>query len=233
MNRWRWILCAVALNACLYAAFLWLDFTQIGSPASTWLKYAGILLCAAITFLARGRELSRGDLRLLQAALLLTVLADTSLLLLNQPVAGVAVFCAVQALHTTRFNGRSLKNPPKVLLFAFPIAILLYYLLDSLGMMFNPQFSVTLLYAPLLLISVASAIIAALRCKFPLINAVFMALGMVLFLLCDVNVALYNSLAASMPRISNAALPQIWLYYLPSQVLLALSGIQFKTNQAL
>ncbi len=86
-----------------------------------------------------------------------------------------------------------------------------------------------LYYAICLLTSLTKAIKAYKYEIYPNPNGQMIALGMILFLLCDINVALYNILGyiGKVNVFYNISFVSMWLFYLPSQVLLALSGYRY------
>ena len=116
----RYVKIFIAVQVLLYAAFLWLDMS--GAGGSRWIKYASIVLCLGFSaFLS-----ARGGEKLVTAAMGFTLAADTFLLLLGTAyAAGVALFCAVQALYFVRIyraNGRRAALPARLALFLdFPL----------------------------------------------------------------------------------------------------------------
>jgi len=75
----------------------------------------------------------------------------------------------------------------------------------------------------------AGALSAFIRHKaYPFPNRIFVPLGMFMFLLCDINVALMNVLTPGAGRAAARIL--IWVFYLPSQALLSVSGIKIGGN---
>ena len=140
---------------------------------------------------------------LLITAMLLTVCADYCLIISGWYTVGVAVFCAVQAAYIIRHTrkARWLRFLPLAVL----PALVVYFLTKDL------LISIAVVYAQLLLLSVFAAFLYR---KFLII------LGMLLFLLCDICVALYN---LGTP-VSNLAFGLIWVFYAPSQMLLATSS---------
>ena len=80
-------------------------------------------------------------------------------------------------------------------------------------------YPIALFYAIALVSNVVRAINVCKEQRFPSPNRYMIAYGMILFLLCDVNVALYNTLLST-----EMTYVLMWFFYLPSQVLLALSG---------
>lgn len=201
----------LALEAVLYAAFLTWDLT-IGGRGSNPIKYAGILLCLGYSlYLER-----RGGSRLVPAALTLTALADVFLLLLDSHYAlGVGLFCLVQGLYLVRIfrsnGGKSLWGLRIVLFFA---ALLI---LKGLGLLL-PLNILALFYFSNFLCNA----LASLGC--PGGNMRLFSLGLWLFLCCDVCVGLFQSPELASPAVGAFVQVGMWLFYLPAQVLIALSG---------
>jgi hypothetical protein len=73
-------------------------------------------------------------------------------------------------------------------------------------------------YAAALTASLITAFIYRKNLPYP--NSLILPLGMALFFLCDINVGLYNIVSAD----NNIFWILIWVCYLPSQTLLALSA---------
>lgn len=201
----------LALEAVLYAAFLTWDLT-IGGRGSNPIKYAGILLCLGYSlYLER-----RGGSRLVPAALTLTALADVFLLLLDSHYAlGVGLFCLVQGLYLVRIfrsnGGKSLWGLRIVL---FLLALLV---LKRLGLLL-PLNVLALFYFSNFLCNA----LASLGC--PGRNMRLFSLGLWLFLCCDLCVGLFQSPELASPAVGAFVQVGMWLFYLPAQVLIALSG---------
>ena len=62
---------------------------------------------------------------------------------------------------------------------------------------------------------------------YPEPNKYLMLFGMLLFLFGDINVGLAYLLKGSSTSFYNISIQLIWVFYLPSQVLLSLSGYNF------
>ena len=192
----------VCAEAALYAAFLAVDIGAAG-PSTVPLKYTGILLCAAFALYA---ALWGGD-RLVFPALVLTVLADWFLLVRNDGYAvGVALFLCVQTVYYLRLrrlgagSGWLLRTALALLIGAGLFALRMATPLNLLaGLYFSQLVSNTLLAW------------TARRDALPLF-----ALGLTLFL---TNSGLLP------PEVLRFVSVGMWLFYLPSQVLIALSAL--------
>lgn len=195
------------LECAIYAIFLFLDLTGRGGM-TLWLKYAGILLCLLFAVLCA----AKGGDRLIAPALLLTACADWFLLVRGDHlIAGMLFFLCVQAIYLFRLRregavGLWLRLVLPVLLIALLFALNLVTLLNVLAMIYFSQL-------------LSSAILA-----WRLTRLRLFALGLTLFVGCDVCVGLFNT-AAMFPALYSFVSVGMWAFYLPSQVLIVLSAL--------
>lgn len=203
-------------EALLYAAFLTLDLLNAGAGWSKGLKYASILLCFAF---ARA-EAADWDGRLVGTALGFTLAADWFLLVLDRwYLAGVCAFCVVQVLYLARIHrllGGGLRG---TLLLRSLLVLGAEGALVALGL-WEPLTAVSALYFIQLAVNALESLRLGRR------YAGF-ALGLWLFIGCDLCVGLRN-LFAFLPGAGQGGLfafarVGMWLFYLPSQVLIASS----------
>lgn len=196
----------LGLEGLLYAAFLTLDLLGRGSETNG-LKYGGVLLCLAFTLTA---AFFGGD-RLTAPALALTAAADWFLLVRNDHLmVGVALFLAVQTLYLLRLRRA---GAPQAFWLRGGLALLAGVVLYQLNMATPLNLLAGLYFSQLL-----SNSILAWTTK----NRLFAA-GLTLFVGCDVCVGLFNW-GLCLPFTSVG----MWLFYLPSQVLIALSALPKK-----
>lgn len=202
----------LSVEAVVYAAFLSWDLT-IGGRGSNPIKYAGILLCLGCSlYLAR-----RGGSRLVPAALTLTALADVFLLLLDTHYAlGIGLFCLVQGIYLVRIfrsNGGRILWGLRLILFVLALVVL-----KRLGLLI-PLNVLALFYFTNFLCNA----LASLGC--PGRNMRLFSVGLWLFLCCDVCVGLFQSPELASPAVGAFVQVGMWLFYLPAQVLIVLSGV--------
>lgn len=201
----------LATEAVLYAAFLTWDLT-IGGRGSAPIKFGGILLCLFYALYLH----KLGGSRLIPAALALTALADVFLLLLDAHYAlGILLFCLVQGLYFVRIyrsnGGRSLWGLRLVLfLLSLPALNALELLL--------PVNVLALFYFSNFLCNALSS----LSC--PGWSMRLFSVGLWLFLCCDLCVGLFQNPQLVPPAVNAFVSVGMWLFYLPAQVLIALSG---------
>ena len=201
----------LSVEGAVYACFLVLDLMGQGGQ-TTFLKYAGILLCLAFSLLG-------GD-RLVSLALALTAGADWFLLVRNDHYAlGVALFLGVQTVYYVRLRRAGADS-------AWPLRSALA-LGAGLGIYALRMASPVNLLAALYFSQLASNTLLAWRLKGRRWRT--FALGLTLFAGCDVCVGLFNALPPdSSPYFAVSV--GMWLFYLPSQVLIALSALPEKEN---
>jgi len=157
-------------------------------------------------------------------------LADLFLLIIdNYYEVGIAIFSIVQITYSIRYDVENGKKTVRNCIICFLILLLIFIVANLIT---EVPFIIllALFYGICLITNVIKAKKAYINGVFPKPNGVMVVLGMVLFLLCDINVALYNVLGTfyinePLYRISSVSM---WLYYLPSQLLLSLSGYKFK-----
>lgn len=199
---------------------------------------------------------SGGDVLILTVILLFTVVSDVFLLFTESISIGVMFFCVVQTLyfiwlryimHRLPQNG-TIHEPVRAhnkvirdafflylirIIIATAACMLLRIKIGDLGA--SGEIVLVVFYAVIFLGNIFSLIriIATRRWREGAVNLTVLLTGLILFVLCDVNVALYNICAwvQEIPAIwrvlSGVAM---WLFYLPSQLLIIYSVIH-KNNR--
>ncbi|MCY6356116.1 lysoplasmalogenase family protein [Clostridium sp. ZS2-4] len=211
----RIIIVAIIL---IYINFLMVDL-QGGD--SRMLKYISILLCFILSLFIRDRGNDKRDTRLLHEALFFTISADLNLVILNNFILGVSAFCIVQIIYIIRHSRNIFLNKRDIVLFLIE-GIIVSRLVIMLNMRiyeYKELYIIACIYSILLLTSVLMAFGTIKRVFYSKINSYFITIGMILFLLCDINVGLYH-----IGKIQYISGILVWLFYLPSQLLLSLSG---------
>ena len=205
----------LAVECALYAVFLTLDLTGRGGLTIP-IKYAGVLLCLAYALLCARRD---GD-RLVPVALALTAGADWFLLVLNDHyAAGIALFLCVQTVYFAclRLAGAGTGWFLRSVL-ALGAGLAVY----AAGMASPVNLLAALYFSQLLSNTALAWTLNGKRWR-------RFALGLTLFVGCDACVGLFNALPAASP-LYPAASVGMWFFYLPSQVLIALSSRPEKEN---
>jgi len=135
------------------------------------------------------------------------------LIIYNNPV-GLLFFICVQTIYFFRYLSARLYAAALIPVLLGVFLILTYFTRLPF------ETGLAAVYACAL---ITGAVTAFLRRKaYPHPNRVLIPLGMLLFMLCDINVALINILPEGAGR--GAAGILIWVFYLPAQALLSISG---------
>ena len=200
-----------AASGALWLVFLFLDLTKTGD--STWIKFTAICLCCAAALTgAKSR-----DGQLVALALCFTVAADWFLLVRNDRYAvGIALFLCVQTVYYLRLRrmGAGAACPLRAgLALGLGVGLYLLRLASPVNLLAGLYFSQLL-----------SNTVLAWRSGRP--GRLF-AVGLTLFVGCDVCVGLFNALPPGSPPYSAASVG-MWFFYLPSQVLITLSALPGK-----
>lgn len=206
--------CFVCVEAALYAGFLWLDLTGHAGP-DVALKYAGILLCLAFSLWCA----AHGGDRLVPPALLLTALADLLLLVADRYYAlGVLIFLGAQSAYLIRLR---LKTRQSWWLLRCALPLVAGLLLYELGQAGALNLLAGLYFSQLVVNTILAWSVRGKRWR-------LFAAGLTLFICCDLCVGAFNSPGLVPPALYRFAAVGMWLFYLPSQVLIALSALPQK-----
>jgi len=185
------------------------------------IKFTFIVVCMLLVLMTRRYAVSKRDWLFLTLAMGATLAADFFLLIVRAYPVGVTVFWFAHVFHTLRFSGK------RALLF-FPLALpvpIVFLIVTG-----NALVAISMVYMGLFIMSIAAMIFAVKNKKYPPPNNILIVTGMILFVLCDIHVALFN--LGNMGAINNHALTEyavdaIWLFYAPAQICLAFSAMQF------
>jgi hypothetical protein len=210
----------------LYICIILMDLSQkTFCISSDKIKYFCILFCFFISLLTGKNTLNTKDLHLLQLGLFLTALADLCLIIFNYFALGITLFCLVQITYSIRYKPDSALFTLKFFASILVSIIIGYLIISFFIVKLDILFVIALFYSVCLITSFTRA----QKNTYPKPNKYMAACGMLLFLLCDINVGLRNiSSLINMPEFFIAqTYTLIFIFYLPSQLLLALSGINW------
>jgi len=217
-NRQNIVLLTAIIS--LYLAFLSVDlFSNSMHQLSTNLKYASIVMCFLLAISLHWQSVNRQDSRYVVVALALTLVADWFLLFTNNNIAGIFWFCLVQLVYLKRCH-----KP----LFQLGIVVATCAVMVDFLTAFRSLHVIAGLYALLII----ACLIATFKTTLPKFNLRCVQIGMLLFVLCDLHVALLNRLPAT-NNYRAFAVVAIWLFYLPAQCLLALSAFGATVEKSL
>jgi len=201
----------VLLIITLYGMFLTVDiFFYSGSLLSNILKFTSIVMCFFLACSYLTGSLNKKDTFLVVLALFFTIGADIFLLFTNYHVIGIAFFITVQCVYLIRYN----KSVLQFSILYFIIAILIFTFTNI---------SILYIFSGLYAVLILSTLWATFKTSLSRYQLLLVRVGMILFILCDIHVALFNVLLRYSPYF-NIASVAMWLFYLPSQFLIALSA---------
>lgn len=208
----------VFIEAILYASFLYFDFVDV--RVAEYIKYSSILLClvASILLIIKKRSICSVFTSI---ALLYTCFSDYFLLLSHDNdlfIIGIFTFFIAQIFYALMINKRS--NGKRLLLdISLRVTLTVILLIVALSIKLDALTTCALIYFIELLVNFIMSLIHSKENKRYLI----LALGFFLFILCDVNVAL-NNLNIEGENLTFAIYFMMWLFYLPSQVILSMNS---------
>ncbi len=232
LNKSLWIETISSFTVLIYILFLYMDAStkNLGNINSIYLKYVIIVLSFIITLFIGNHGYNKIDRCALQCARFFTLIADYYLLIHDNFPLGIFFFCLVQLTYIVRHSLME-HNPYKNVIFLALALVISMFISFKINYTEKKLIILALVYVALLLTSVYSAVGTLTRGKYTKDGAMLIAIGMVLFFLCDLS-ATYNIIGQTSlrtiisPNIQFLIGYLIWVFYAPSQVFLALSGFK-------
>lgn len=192
---------------------------------SVALKLLSIAICVVFLSKLSLANPENRDARLMVLIMSLTLASDVILLLTRQFTVGLILFVIVQSLYSIRIQKRLIMKEVFVK-GAFFVACLLFFM-QKMPERFNFALMLALgaFYA---LLFIWNIVVTTIKKSNNDYDRRLFAIGLILYALCDINVAIYNfpSFFESnimLSRIYAFSGLAMWLFYLPGQVALALS----------
>lgn len=206
----------------------------LGSINIDIIKYTSITVCFIYVFFCSRSLYESKEKNVARVAFFFTFLADYFLLFTQKYYIGVGCFLVVQCMYLFRMSSTIqefiyyLRKRIFVWVCGVIIMLSVYFLTGIWKETYSENRHLTIflmmlcsLYAFIFI----GNIILAWRLKNE--NKVFL-IGLLLFFLCDCNVAIYNITEGISMELLSLSGRLIWLFYLPSQVLLVESFIKRK-----
>ena len=175
-----------------------------------------------MTLISNENVINKRDINLLRMGMFFTLIADLFLVILDYHIAGVLMFCLVQIIYIIRYTEGKSNNIIRRLIGAFILLSISYFWINKYIVKFEYLILIGFFYGICIFISMLKSIEAGKMDIYPKLNKNMIIWGMALFALCDLNVAL-----ARIESIHNISSSLIWIFYLPSQVLLSLSVYKY------
>jgi len=210
----------ITAEIAIFIAFNVLTATQPDDPV--FVKYSGILLCLAVA--AATIYFNKRDAVVLTCALAFTALSDFFIFVLDAYYeVGVTTFFIAQSFYLYRLYSDRLRKIYATLIVRAVLAAVAITVLAVCAEM-NYLLAIVSLYFVMLAVNCAEAFTL---CRNGFKNALF-AVGLLLFICCDVCVGLHNfgsALGVELPKgFQNFAQYAMWIFYLPSQVCITCSA---------
>jgi TRAP-type C4-dicarboxylate transport system permease small subunit len=244
----------VAASAALYVLFAIADvfgvrytigmFSSVINISSDVLKYVSVCVCFFVSAIVARRTPYKRDAWLQVGVFAFTLVADYLILFTPHFTAGVLVFCCAHIVAIDRYAGFEVVKKMAFAIGGVAVVLiiaLLIYSYVSYAPVSNFEHSESLdlalmadkyslpIAAVLYAILIFAVTAAAFTRRQAHMNNILSRTGMVLFLLCDINVLLWNlRLQAGFTEIPEWTITLVWLFYLPGQTALALSAYGFE-----
>lgn len=242
VNRKAFTFFFLIIELVIYGVFLWIDlFCPDFSSYSSGIKYFGIVLCFFYILISywylksnlndekRKENLSCigeiQDSKLMVVIVTGTLLADWCILLHDYYVLGVSFFVIVQLLYLYRIS-LLMKVHFGSNLIIFVIIVTIFILIDC---RIDSLFLLSTFYGVGIVLNNLRGMCYLKEHGMKRNKETFFFLGLFLFLLCDISVAIYNmGMYLSVNHeffdfLYGMAKNFMWIFYLPSQVLISLS----------
>lgn len=232
----------LVIQSVLYGTFLSLDILGRNITLSNRVKFAVVVLCFSYVIITGIKDRSRKH-KLLIYALAFTVISDFFILLSDYYLYGVLTFIIAQQLYGMRiselFNNEIINSSPISLIRNFAIRLLyqgaITFFVGVILWLMGVNIEALLVVSILYFISISTNVVRLfkLRANYNYRRDIrYFAIGMVLFLLCDINVGLFNlsdflPVSQTYDMIYSISSVLMWTFYAPSQVLISLSGDTF------
>ena len=209
----------IAIEAVIFVDFNIIVAAQMDDPI--YLKYTGVLICLAVA--AAMIYFYGKDAAVLTGAILFTVISDLFILVIDSYYEiGVTTFFIAQLFYLYRLYADRLK---KIYITLIARAVLIAITVTVLGVCVGLNYLLVIvsIYFVMLVANCADAFIL---CRGGCKNLLF-AIGLLLFVCCDICVGLHNfgsALGVALPKgLILFAQYAIWIFYLPSQVMIVCS----------
>ncbi len=246
MNRikFKLIIFIITIILLLSGSFITLDFARLSIldmynrlMFTAIMKYIIVILCATLVFVIGKDGLSKNDTRRLTLSYILILLSDVLIAIPNKAYLGIISFGLVQISLIYRNgagifkkikDGRQHIQRSRLLINTILTTILLAIIVADIFCSIQNDSSLLylmIIYGSLLCLSVWIAAANFITGLFPRKNSMLILTGMIMFLLCDLNVGF--SLVLDINTYWVIADSLIWIFYTPALLLIALSGYDF------
>lgn len=242
LKKKLWIGSLILSIALLTGSFVATDILSILNGFSQNYSPVAKLLCSLLSLVivfSTGRDaISRSDLVMLKFAFLFCFVGDIFVTTYNYwnrsfPIfvmGGVSFIISVSifTLRHGRFfaflRERFIQRLLLGLLFFLPLAGMIVVFFRELVQ--TNLLILTVVYGSIVILSLWTGVAASLYSLFPFPNSIFITLGMIFFFLMELTGQFYN---LKVPYLTEAGFVLSWVFYVPSLVLISLSGYNYES----
>ena len=221
----------VSTICLLFIVFLSIQVYEINFfMSANMVKFSTIFLCLLISIISSPLSKQSKNIFLLQLGLIFTIMADYIFLIHDDDyILAIGLFSIVQIIYSLRY--REGNETERVLRFMiiYLLIVILYKLINKNLFPLDFIIAMGVFYGICLLSSLKEALLLYKSDPHESINKMIL-FAMILFLLCDINLGVNyilgeaKDMGNTLKLLENLSSISIWVYYLPSQILLALSG---------
>lgn len=216
LQRDKQINLLLGVLAVLYTALVVFAFASANSLLCAVLGYSAECVCFLAALVAYKHTFRRSDARILMVALIFTLVADALFLFASSFALGIAVLTLAHLCYIRRYKAKLFKP--------FLTIVLSFLLFCFIAYLSRVEFPLIPILGVVYTILIFTVTITGFLSSLPGANKRLVVIGMILFLLCDLNVATtFLSPDAHFMGFATAAL--ISFFYIPSQICLALSSV--------
>nr|WP_308742328.1 lysoplasmalogenase family protein [uncultured Anaerocolumna sp.] len=235
----------VLIELILYGTFMYLDIFDQKANLSMYIKFFSIFLCFLFVLLyyrtSKQTKVEKYDntnnsylgIHILRIAMFFTLLSDLFILVLEYYTAGILTFIIVQLLYLILISswissGKTIKTILMRVIGTGLITVLIVILYRFQEPEVKSELIFGIYYFILFLSNAIDAIGILFRSKRK--HRILFACGLLAYFLCDINVAIFNMKdyltinETIYSQIYNFSAIAMWMFYLPGQVAIALSG---------
>lgn len=199
----------------LYILFLCIDMRL---PAyrrfSSCFKFMAVLLCLCLVLVPKKNRLNSKDQTIMQMALAVTVVSDFLLLFTPFYALAIFIFCGAHLYYIARFRQSLLRSSV--------IFYLIFAVFAGTAWLLRLDLPYELVAGGCYAVLILTACGCSFTSKLPQPQKRLAVAGMLLFVLCDIHVLLFNLFPMSGYHRASGFL--MWFFYLPAQLCLALSA---------
>jgi hypothetical protein len=210
-----------AMFVIIMGGIIYFDFIDFKPAYANVLKYSTIVLSFITAAFLWKDSFNRKDGTILLLGMFCTVITDIYMIFVPAPLFVIGMMLYGQTMCVYFFRYQKAKYAI-ILPFFIYIPLILFYSLKV-----DLMTSAAVFYAQVLITNIVSIVQCIKKGKYPRINAILIVASLIIFLMGDITVVLRNFPLFNIRLASKF----IWLFYTPSQALLAFSANDFAKDK--